>query len=169
MNRLALLITCLASPACVALALGAGAASADTYDDADITVTTYTVDGETLGDIETQMTAEGPQGFWAYTTWTVNWNDACETTVNAAITLPELAEDTALSDADAEEFARMRAALEAHELQHVEIGLAYAAETEAQGCPTAFEPILDTFLADERAFDAETEHGRTQGVYLTAD
>lgn len=167
MNRLALLITCLASPACVAFALGAGGALADTMDDADVTLTTYTVDGETLGDIETQMTAEGPQGFWAYTTWTVDWTADCETTVNAAITLPELAEDTALSDVDAEEFDRMLTALEAHELQHVDIGLAYAAETEAQGCPAAYEPILDTFLSEERAFDADTEHGRTQGVYLT--
>lgn len=155
--------------ACAGLALCTGGALADTMDDADVTLNTYFVEGDTLADVQADMDANGPSGFWAYTTWNVNWNGDCETTVTADVTLPRLGPGTNLSDEDVAEFDRMLAALQAHELQHVDIGLAYAADIEDKSCPDNSDAILQPYLEQERAFDVETEHGRTQGVYLSTE
>jgi len=142
---------------------------AETTDDADITFNSYEVTGETLAEIKDAMARDGPRGFWAYTTWRVTWTANCETTVTGDITLPELSPDADLTDDDIAEFDRMAEALLAHELQHVDFGIAYAADVADQGCPANFDEILQPYLEDERSFDAETEHGYLQGVYLNSE
>jgi hypothetical protein len=112
------------------------------------------------------MGANGPKGFWAYTTWNVNWTSDCQTSVMASITLPELADDADLDDEEIAEFERMLEALTAHELQHVDFGIEFADEVSTDNCPINSDELLQPYLAAERAFDADTEHGRTQGVYL---
>ena len=142
---------------------------AETTDDADITFNSYEVTGETLAEVKAAMGRDGPRGFWAYTTWSVTWTANCETTVTGDITLPELSPDADLTDDDIAEFDRMAEALLAHELQHVDFGIAYAADIADQGCPANSDEILQPYLDEERSFDAETEHGYLQGVYLNSD
>ena len=154
--------------AAVLIALSAPA-MADTTDDADITFHSYAVDGDSLSEIQDTMFRDGPRGFWAYTTWNVTWTADCETTVTGDITLPELGPAADLYDADIAEFDRMAEALLAHELQHVDFGVAYAAEIADQGCPANSDEILQPYLDEERAFDADTQHGYTTGVYLNSN
>lgn len=155
--------------ALAAAALGIAPVSAFTLDDADITVTTYQVAGNTLAEIERSMAERGPNGFWAYTTWNVNWTGGCALTVKAEIIMPELGPDTNLSASDIAEFARMTEALYAHEMLHVENGVAAADEVESQGCPTDTSDIFATYNQADIDLDAETDHGFTQGVYLDAE
>lgn len=150
----------------LAALMGAAPASADTEDRADIKWTTYTVTGSNLAEVQDQMSADGPQGYWAFTTWNVTWTGDCETTVTAAITYPELAEDADLYDEEIAEFERMQEALIAHELQHVDFGIEYADEIADNSCPLNSDALLQPYLAAERAFDEDTQHGRTTGVYL---
>ena len=144
-------------------------AGADTTDDADITFHSYEVSGETLSEIQDAMGRDGPRGFWAYTTWNVTWTADCQTTVTSDITLPELDPDADLTDDDIAEFNRMAEALLAHELQHVDFGIAFAADVADQGCPANSDDILQPYLEAERTFDAETEHGFLQGVSLNTE
>ncbi len=144
-------------------------AQSETLDDADVTFHSYEVTGESLAEIEDAMGRDGPRGFWAFTTWNVTWTADCETSVSGDITLPELAEDADLTDEDIAEFDRMAEALLAHELQHVDFGIAFAADVADQGCPANSDEILQPYLQDERDFDAETEHGYLQGVSLNTD
>ena len=156
-------------PAILALAgltLGSGAVRADVFDAAEISIDTYVVSGSDLTEVQDQMSSDGPQGFWAYTTWNVTWTADCETNVTASITLPELDENADLTEDEVAEFDRMHEALQAHELQHVEFGVAFADEVRASDCPSDSDAMLQPWLQSERDFDAETEHGRTQGVYL---
>lgn len=144
-------------------------AVADTMDEAAITFDSYEVTGETLAEVQNAMGRDGPRGFWAYTTWRVTWTADCETAVTSDITLPELSPDADLTADDIAEFDRMAEALLAHELQHVDFGIAYAADIASQGCPANSDEILQPYLDDERAFDAETQHGYLQGVYLNTE
>lgn len=161
MTRLVLAVFALAG-----LTLGSGPAHADIFDEANITVDTYTVSGASLAEVQDQMSSDGPRGFWAYTTWNVTWTAACETTVTASITLPELDDTADLTEDEVAEFDRMRDALSAHELHHVSFGTGFADQVRDAGCPAKSDAILQRWLQKERDFDAETEHGRTQGVYL---
>ena len=156
-------------PIAALLALLSVAAMADTTDEADITFHSYAVDGDSLSEIQGAMFRDGPRGFWAYTTWNVTWTADCETTVTGDITLPELGPGADLYDEDIAEFDRMAEALLAHELQHVDFGVAFAADVAEQGCPANSDDILQSYLEDERAFDAETEHGFLQGVSLNTE
>jgi predicted secreted Zn-dependent protease len=147
----------------VASALAVPAAAQEITE--NVVYDSYVVDGRTLSDVADDMAANGPQGFWAYTTWYVNWSAECEITIDAAITLPELAEDNDLSAYDEETFANMLEALDAHEQGHVDFARGFAEEVAAVGCDVP-EGALDVWLEQERDYDAETNHGETQGVTL---
>ena len=56
--------------------------------------------------------------------------------------------------------------LEDHEYNHVEFGIAYATEVQAIGCRGDTASLLQDYLAEERQYDADTEHGRTEGAWL---
>jgi len=141
-------------------------AQAFDFDQTDLTITTYEVDGSDLTEIEQSMTENGPRGFWAYTTWNVTWTGNCELSVVAEIIVPELAEDADLYDEEVAEFDRMSEALLSHELEHVANGVAAADEVESQGCPADTTDIFARYNQADIDFDAETEHGFTEGVYL---
>lgn len=143
-----------------------GPALADVYDEADIEVTYYEVTGDTLDAVQDDMQANGPEGFWAYTSWNTRWDGECNITVTAEITMPELAEEAPLSDDDRAEFERMAEALLDHELGHVRFGVAFGEEVKAAGCPRDTKAIHQHWVQKERDYDEETEHGLHQGVYL---
>ena len=141
-------------------------ARADIFDEADITLETYEVSGSSLDEVRTEMETGGPHGFWAWTEWNATWDGDCQTWVEATITLPELAADAPLTDAQVAEFDRMAEALQEHELGHVQIGLDFAAAVAEAGCPADTTSIHDAFAETERDYDAQTRHGQTQGVTL---
>jgi predicted secreted Zn-dependent protease len=147
----------------VASALAVPAAAQEINE--NVVYETYVVDGRTLSDVADDMAANGPQGYWAYTTWYVNWSAECEITIDASITLPELAEDNDLSAYDEEVFASMLEALDAHEQGHVDFARGFAQEVAATDCDVP-DNAIDPWLEAERAYDAETRHGETQGVRL---
>ncbi len=134
--------------------------------DVDVTYESYEVGGDTLPEVQAEMNAEGPNGFPAYTTWYVNWTAACELSVTATIVLPDLGPDANLSDEDEAAFRTMLENLEEHEYNHVEFGIGFAEEVRDMGCRGDTAGVLQEWLADERAYDATTEHGRTEGAWL---
>jgi predicted secreted Zn-dependent protease len=137
--------------------------------DVDVTYETYQLSADTLRDIWAEIEAEGPGGFSAWTSWQVNWTAECELSVTATITLPELSADAYLSDVEVLEFERMVNALESHELGHVQMGVGFAEDVQAAGCQGDTDAIHEDWLAAERAYDTDTNHGQTQGAWLTLD
>ena len=148
------------------LACFPGLALADIFDEADITIMEYEVSGADLDAVSADMQQNGPQGYWAYTTWNVTWTPECETSVTADITMPVLADDADLDDDEVAEFERMADALLDHELGHVQVGLDFAQDVAAAGCPADVSDLHEYWLQVERDYDAETEHGGNEGVYL---
>jgi predicted secreted Zn-dependent protease len=133
----------------------------------DITYDFYELDGDTLPDLVSDMSIEGPNGFPAYTTWQVNWTADCELTVTANITLPDLGPDAYLTADDEASFYTMLENLAWHEMNHVEIGVAYAEAVKAMDCQGDTTGLLQEYLAEERQYDIDTEHGRTEGAWLS--
>lgn len=167
------------------------AASARVVEDLDYHY--YEVDytpGERLGAAITRSSTVGKgKGFHGYTSWRVNWtykwrydDSSCwitEVTVNAtgAITLPEL------STSDARAQARFDTYLEAlteHELGHFAFAQNSAQEVDdgIQGMERTTcdeleadanelgEAIVAAAIAEEKQYDRDTEHGKTQGARI---
>lgn len=141
-------------------------ARADIYDEADIELFSYEVSGSSLAEVQAQMEADGPEGYWAYTTWNVNWTGTCKMTTTAEITMPELSADADLTEDQRAEFDRMAAELLNHELGHIRIGLNFAEAVADAGCPANTKNIHARFTQAGIDYDDETEHGYQQGVYL---
>lgn len=141
------------------------AATDGPFVEAEIITVTYDVAGDDLADLERQMRFRGPQGYWAYAKTNWNWDAQCNMTFTARITMPELVQRHRLDAAEQAEWDRMIAALWAHEMGHVEIGKAWAAEIKAAGCRDV--EAIDRKWRDEDAdYDRRTDHGQLEGVYL---
>ena len=155
----------------LALALCALTTPALAQDDiaVDITYGTYELDSDTLPDILAEMNLEGPNGFPAYTTWYVSWTAACELSVTATITLPDLGPDADLTPEDEATFRTMLENLEEHERNHVDFGLGYAREVQEMGCQGDTATPLQEWLAEERQYDIDTDHGRSEGAWLMTE
>lgn len=132
------------------------------------------------------------QIYHAYTRWRVQWNfwwreqrdgrcqiDLTRTRLNATITLPRLGDGDARQRQRFEQYLR---ALREHELGHYRIGQAAAAEIDAALLQTSEYPscaelqqqanrranaILRRHAEQERQYDQQTGHGRSQGAWLT--
>ena len=130
--------------------------------------------------------------YHAYTRWQVQWNywwreqrdgrcqiDLTRTQLHATLTLPRL------SGGDAQQrqrFEHYLGALREHELGHYRIGQAAAAEIDTALLQTPEYPtcaelrqqanqrantVLQRYIEQERRYDRDTGHGRTQGAWLT--
>lgn len=137
--------------------------------------------------------SEGDKKYHGYTRWDINWRytydkaDDLRTckiktltvTLKASITLPELnsGDDKALA-----QFASYLPALKKHELGHLQIAQEAAKKIErsllAQTALPSCELLKTTLnargleLTDEakvlgRQYDAQTQHGKTQGAFLS--
>lgn len=135
----------------------------------DVTYQSYEVGGDDLYEIQAAMNAEGPYGFPAYTTWNVKWTAACEISVTATIVLPDLGPDADLSEEEEATFHIMLENLEEHENNHVEFGIGFARDVQGMGCRGDTASVHQEWLAEERNYDADTEHGRTEGAWLITD
>jgi predicted secreted Zn-dependent protease len=138
-----------------------------------ITVTTtydsYELEADTLPELQTEMNLEGPFGFPAYTTWRVEWTAECQITVTATITLPALGPEADLSPEDAATFHSMLENLEEHEENHIDFALGFARDVQEMDCRGDTASVLQEWLAEERQYDIDTEHGRTEGAWLIDD
>ena len=130
--------------------------------------------------------------FHGYTKWNVRWNfswienrdgtckiTTTKTSVTGSITLPRLAGANPEQQAV---FERYAAALKQHELGHYQIGKDAAATIDQalldmppmRNC-TSLDKVandgayqaLERYKEKERLYDANTEHGKSQGAWLT--
>ena len=125
----------------------------------------YPVSGDNLGELRREMEQNGPNGFWGYTRWWIEWSKRCEVTLTTTITMPRLEQPERLSARDLVIWQRMEAALYAHERLHAAHGIAAAREIHQAGCRNA-RAIINKWARQDRILDRTTRHGRTQGVRL---
>lgn len=145
------------------LALGIGSALADP----DVTekTKTYSVSATTVDGLKREMKRRGPKGFWAYTTWRVNWTGSCAVRLKINYTMPKHSNPDAMSPELRRQWDAMVAALISHEREHGAHGLAAAREVEAAGCRNT-KPIFRKYKKADRALDKRTLHGYKTGVVL---
>lgn len=129
--------------------------------------------------------------FFGNTDWHVQWNmwwseqprGSCKITrveakISGTILLPKIVNAT---EAQRNRFDTLAAALRVHELGHYDIGKKAAADIESgilamppmdtcAALKAAADELatetLDEYRAVERKYDADTDHGRTQGAWL---
>jgi len=113
------------------------------------------------------MAERGPRGFWAYTETRWRWTNGCNMTFRAEITMPELVKRDRLSVRDLCIWDAMIVALFAHEMEHVEIGRAWASDIKRADCDgVAIKRINAEYDTADKELDARTKHGATTGVTL---
>lgn len=128
-------------------------------------LTHYSVSGRNLGELRREMAQNGPNGFWGYTRWHVEWSASCEVRLRIDITMPRLARPERLSQGDLRIWQRMETALMTHERQHAAHGVAAAREIHDANCRNA-QAIIQKWAQQDRVLDRRTQHGRTEGVRL---
>ena len=126
----------------------------------------YDIDGRTARELKAAMAESGPQGYWAYTTWYVQWSGDCRVSVKIDYIMPHWA-DRADGDARLQaEWDRMIEHLWEHEKGHAQHGIEAAREIEASHCAGDPHTITDRWANEDNVYDDETNHGVTQGVRL---
>ena len=166
-------------------ASGPAGAAPDPY--SNVTYVYYDVTGHDAASIRASMDPQRPvdpadgQPYDALTAWRIDWRwdgdgrGGCDlgttrVSFSATITFPRL-DPSGVPPAVLAEWNRFAAGLRAHELQHVrhaadrldDIARALRSAT----CETANargEAVLEQIRAQDRDFDARTEHGRAQGL-----
>ena len=129
------------------------------------TVDYYLVTGATGRALKDQMKERGPKNLWGYTKWKVRWNRDCKVSVSIRYVLPLLNSRDLLSDTRLADWRKMRAALIRHENGHGQHGINAAREIEAAECKGG-KAITKKWSTQGAVYDAETRHGRSEGVIL---
>lgn len=132
---------------------------------AEIVTLGYEVDAVTAAGLEAQMERRGPQGYWAYTTWRVEWTADCRVSWSAEIVLPRHGRPQAMPADLRRRWDRMLENLRRHEMEHAGFARQAAAAIGASGCRDG-DAFLDRARAQDRQLDDQTDHGRTTGVTL---
>lgn len=157
-------------------------------------LTTYTVFGSTLPDLKKAMLQHGPSDErgrqrYAIAKWKVAWSwqrfpsgmidpESVAVTCEGLLLLPELDPAAHLEAREQEEWKDYRAHLEQHERNHLkhvervapEIRRRIAERHARYGSvtPDTGDAIAKTVLQEirelDRAYDATTEHGKTEGI-----
>lgn len=125
----------------------------------------YNVDATTIAGLRRQMSTRGPVGYWAYTRGHVVWRGHCEVTVRVRYSLPQHTRPEAMPADVRAKWDRMLKAMRAHEEQHGQHSINAGREIKAAGCRNGLA-ILRKWRAQDRAYDARTGHGKTEGVDL---
>ncbi len=126
----------------------------------------YDINGSTAKELKAAMAESGPQGYWAYTTWYVHWSGDCQISVKIDYTMPHWANRADGNLQLQAEWDRMIAHLWEHEQGHGQHGIEAASEIEASHCASDPHTITDKWANEDKAYDAQTNHGVTQGVQL---
>lgn len=126
---------------------------------------TYGVDATTSSGLVDQMHARGPRGYWAYTSWYVEWTGDCQVTAKIVFTMPEHRNAEALDTGLRDGWTAMIAALRAHEEQHAAHGRKAANEIARDHCRNG-HAIIDKWAREDVLLDARSNHGMKEGVVL---
>jgi predicted secreted Zn-dependent protease len=142
----------------------------------------YDITGSTEQDLRHQMTAQGPEGYDAFTRWNVRWNwpgrgeadcrlKEAEVSYEVTVTFPRWMPTAETTPELVAKWNRYVRALADHEQLHVDNVVkrfpAVVAAIRNATCLTA-EAAAQAALNPIRLFDAQydlnTDHGRTQGA-----
>jgi predicted secreted Zn-dependent protease len=146
----------------------------------------YDIEGDTEAELREQLDARGPEidgsRHDAYTSWYVTWRypdshseAGCSTgpvtaDVKVVVTLPRWKGFTDENDPLVRRWRRYLEALKTHESGHRETGFRAAlppqatCELASQVADETARKILDEYRARDVEYDAETNHGITQGA-----
>ena len=128
--------------------------------------TYYAITGTTSAELKAQMKSLGPQGYWAYTTWNVNWTGNCRVSLKISYTYPRWTNQGSAPPALRAAWNQMMTNLRTHEEGHGQHGKNAAKEIEQSHCRSDPKTITQKWAAQDKTYDAQTNHGRTQGVVL---
>jgi len=126
---------------------------------------TYPVDGATASEIHGQMHGRGPDGYWAYADWNVEWSDACDVHVTINYQMPRHENPEVMDEKLRLSWERMIKVLGGHEEQHGKHGIAAAEEIAEADCEGA-NAIISKWAEADRQYDEDTDHGLTEGVFF---
>lgn len=126
----------------------------------------YTINGKTTQQLKAQMKSKGPNGYWAYVNWYVNWKTKnCRVALKIKYTYPKWANSGQAPKATQKKWRRMISALKKHENGHARHGVSAAKEISKSNCKNP-KAIIKKWAAKDKSYDRKTGHGRTQGVKL---
>jgi predicted secreted Zn-dependent protease len=161
--------------------------------DAQVEVSTryYDIRGDQTNELRQQMNRKGPRGYDAYAAWYVRWRfdharsaNSCSiadvsASVKVEITLPRWVDEEDADDALRERWQSYYAALVEHENGHRDFGIRAAREIEEALAGLEPQPscegltrianrtgksILAGIVAEEKAYDRDTNHGMNDGA-----
>jgi len=125
----------------------------------------YAVSGKTGRDLKTQMKRKGPNGYWAYTKWYVEWTADCKVSLAITYTMPKLANRAQVPQPVRDRWDKMVVALKKHEEGHGKNAKSAAVEIAAAKCANT-DSIIKKWNRADVQYDAKTDHGFTEGVVL---
>ena len=147
----------------VVLILAAGTLPAFANPSVKTNWSTYSVTSTSVDQILREMQQNGPNGFWAFTRWYVRWSGSCRVSLEINYTMPKHTRRGAMPAKIRVEWDSMIAALKAHEQQHGAHGINAARELVQKGCRNG-DAIVAKWAEQDRIYDRNTGHGRTEGV-----
>jgi len=128
---------------------------------------TYLVTGKSIPQLKASMKRRGPNGYLGYARYNYRWDGRCNMRFEATVTMPRLKSRDTLSADDLAKWDRMRAALLAHEMEHVAIGRAWAGAIKKANCRSKAVKRIDAeFKGKDAELDRRTQHGRLTGVHF---
>lgn len=125
--------------------------------------TFYEVRGNTIKALRDAINKNGPRGYWALTTWYIEWTGTCQVSLKITYQMPKLMNADTLPAPVKSQWDTMYAALKAHEETHGAHGLQAAQELERQQCKNG-NAIIDKWAAEDRAYDRRSNHGANEGI-----
>ena len=149
----------------LALAVMLGATMAEAKPKISIVEKTYAVDATTASALVKQMGQRGPNGYWAYTDWYVNWTGNCDLSVKITYTMPKHKNEAKLDPAVRENWKTFLVALRQHEEKHGAHGIQAAQEIEKTKCANG-NAVIDKWSKQDKVLDKRTDHGKKEGVVL---
>lgn len=149
----------------LALALTLGATMVEAKPKVSVVEKTYAVDATTASALVKQMGQRGPNGFWAYTDWYVNWTGSCDLSVKITYTMPKHKNEAKLDPALRENWKTFLAALRKHEEKHGAHGIQAAQEIEQTKCANG-DAVIKKWSNQGKLLDKRTDHGKKEGVVL---
>ena len=125
----------------------------------------YNVTGSTAKELKRNMKQKGPNGYWAYARWYINWSGNCQVDATIHYTMPRWQNKTSAPKSLQDSWDKMIAILKTHEEVHGSHGIKAANAIVEAKCQNAHE-IITKWANEDKNFDARTGHGRRQGVVL---
>ncbi len=126
----------------------------------------YDIKGKTTQQLKAQMWNKGPNGYWAYVNWYVNWKTrSCRVSLKIKYTYPRWVNINQAPKSTQRKWRRMISALKKHEKGHARHGVEAAREINRNNCRNP-QATIDKWAAQDKIYDQRTKHGLIQGVRL---